>query len=132
MGKIMHGGIEYSGGGGGGGGNYSETELFMGSIYTTAGEITLNDDIDNYDQIIIYATWSVTSAQGEVPFMMNTKYFVDNFLYNNGSTLASDPHLFCFLYTNQYIRVRCGSAKNKLFLFDTHTGAIKRVVGIKY
>lgn len=119
-------------GGGGGGSGYTETTLFTGSIYTTAGEITLNDDIDNYDQIVIWTTWSVTSAQGAVPFMVDTKYFVETFLYNNGSTSAADPHLFCFLYTNQYIRIRCGSAKNKLFLFDTHTGAVAKVTGLKY
>ena len=118
--------------GGGGGGSYSETTLFTGSYQVTSGEITLNDDIDKYDQIIIWTTWSVTSAQGEVPFMVDTKYFVETFLYKNGSTSAADPHLFCFLYTNQYIRIRCGSAKNKLFLFDTHTGAVVKVTGLKY
>lgn len=134
MGKIMHGGIEYSGGGGGGGGGagYTETTLFTGSYQITSGEITLNDDLDNYDLVIFWTRWITTNTNCEVPFFANVKHFVDTFIYNNGSTAQSSPHMGLTTYDNQYLRIKMGSAKNKLFLFDSHSIALAKVVGIKY
>lgn len=117
---------------GGGGGGYSETTLFTGSYQTYQGEITLSDDMDNYDQIVIYARWAQTSTNGSTPFVIDRAYFVSHYPYDNGSTAQTTNHLVLCPYYNQYIRVKCGSANNKLFLFDAHSIAIERVAGIKY
>lgn len=114
------------------GGGYTETSLFTGDTTTTSGEITLSDNISNYDQLCIWVRWNTTTAAGEVPFMVNAKYFHDTFLYNSGSTATSSPHLFCFLYSTQYLRIKCGSSDNKLLLFDSHSGAVSKVIGINY
>lgn len=121
-----------AGGAGGGGGSYTETTLFTGSHQTYQGEITLSDDMDNYDQIVIYARWAQTSTNGSTPFVIDRAYFVSHYPYDNGSTAQTTNHLVLCPYYNQYIRVKCGSANNKLFLFDAHSIAIERVAGIKY
>lgn len=118
--------------GGGGGGSYTETTLFTGTYQSYSGEITLDDDLDNYDQIIIYARWSVTTTNGCTPFVVERAYLVSHFPYDNGSTAQTSNHLVLCPYYNQYIRVKCGSANNKLFLYDAHSIAIERVAGIKY
>lgn len=119
-------------GGGGGGAGYTETTLFTGTHQTYNGEITLNDDLDNYDLVIFWTRWTVTSTNCEVPFFANVKHFVDTFIYNNGSTTQSSPHMGLTTYDNQYVRIKMGSANNKLFLFDSHSIALAKVVGIKY
>lgn len=121
-----------SGGGGGGGGSYSETTLFTGTYQSYSGEITLNDNLDNYDQIIIYARWASTSTNGCTPFLIERAYLTSHFPYDNGSTAQTSNHLVLCPYQNQYIRVKCGSANNKLFLYDAHSIAIERVAGLKY
>lgn len=118
--------------GGGGGGSYTETTLFTGSHQTYQGEITLSDDMDNYDQIVIYARWATTSTNGSTPFVIDRAYFVSHYPYDNGSTAQTTNHLVLCPYSNQYIRVKCGSANNKLFLFNANSIAIERVAGIKY
>jgi len=117
---------------GGGGAGYTETTLFTGTYRTTSGEITLNDDLDKYDLVIFWTRWSNTSTNSEVPFFANVKYFVDTFVYNNGSTAVASPHMGLTTFDTQYIRVKMGSAKNKLFLFDSHSIALAKVIGIKF
>ena len=118
--------------GGGGGAGYTETTLFTGTYRTTSGEITLTDDLDKYDLVIFWTRWSNTSTNSEVPFFANVKYFVDTFVYNNGSTAVTSPHMGLTTFDTQYIRVKMGSAKNKLFLFDSHSIALAKVIGIKF
>lgn len=194
MGKIMHGGIEYSGGGGsvvvanpsdiastdltkikidgstyaipqggggstvtitptvstgtkiadfsidgtagelyapsgGGGGSYTETELYSGNA-STAGNITLSDDIGNYDEFVIWCGWSASNVNGLIPIRVSVAMF-KTFTYV-ASPQTSTDHIFCYLYSTQYFRVARGSDDTKIYLFDNHSGAIKRVVGIKY
>ena len=128
MGKIMHGGIEYSGGGGGGAG-YTETELYSGTA-TTAGNVQLSDDIGNYDEIVIWCGWSASNVNGLIPIRVSVAVFKT--LTYAASPQTSTDHIFCYLYSNQYFRVARGSDDTKIYLFDNHSGAIKRVVGIKY
>lgn len=117
---------------GGGGSGYSETTLFTGTYQTTSGEITLNDNMNNYDQIIIYARWSQTTTNGATPFVVDREYFVSHYPYDSGATTQTSNHIVLCPYDNQYIRVKCGSANNKLFLYDAHYIAIERVAGLKY
>ena len=67
--------------------SYEETVLFTGDNTTTTGEITLLDDITNYDQLIVWVSWNTTSANGQVPFMVDAKYFHDTFVYDSCSCL---------------------------------------------
>lgn len=119
-------------GGGGGGGGYSETTLFTGTNQTYSGEITLDDDLDNYDLVIFWTRWTATSTNCEVPFVADAKYFVSKFPYDNGSTAQTSPHMGLTTYYNQYVRVKMGTSKNKLFLFDSHSIALAKVTGIKF
>lgn len=162
MGKIMHGGIEYSGGGGGGstvtitstlstgtkiadfeidgasgalyapqggGGSYTETELFSGSA-TVNGNVQLSADIGNYDEFVIWCGWGASNVNGLIPIRVSVAMF-KTFTYAASPGTATD-HIFCYLYSNQYFRVARGEDDTKIYLFDNHSGAIKRVVGIKY
>lgn len=115
----------------GGGSSYSETTLFTGTYQTTSGEITLSDDLDNYDQIIIWARWSVTTTNGTMPCFLNRREFVSRCPYNNGSTAQTTGHIV-ISYDNQYIRVKCGSTNSKLFLFDSRSIAIEKVIGVTF
>ena len=117
------------GGGGGGGGSYTETELYSGSA-STAGNITLSDDIGNYDEFVIWAGWSASNINGVIPIRVSVAMF-KTFTYV-ASPQTSTDHIFCYLYSTQYFRVARGSDDTKIYLFDNHSGAIKRVVGIKY
>jgi hypothetical protein len=119
-------------GGGGGGSGYSETTLFTGTYQTYRGEITLDDDLDNYDLVIFWTRWAATSTNCEVPFVADAKYFVSKFPYDNGSTAQTSPHMGLTTYYNQYMRVKMGSSNNKLFLFDSHSIALAKVTGIKF
>lgn len=119
-------------GGGGGGSGYSETTLFTGTYQTYSGEITLDDDLDNYDLVIFWTRWAVTSTNCEVPFVADAKYFVSKFPYDNGSTAQTSPHMGLTTYYNQYMRVKMGSSNNKLLLFDAHSIALAKVTGIKF
>lgn len=125
-------GALYTPSGGGSGSGYSETTLFTGDYQTTSGEITLSDNLNNYDQIIIWTRWSTTSTNSEVPFVVNRQYFVDTFPYDSGSIAITSPHLLCSLYDTDYLRLKCGSTNNKLFIFDSNNGAVTKVTGIKY
>lgn len=133
--KLRVGNVVYnvpSGGGGGSGSGYTETTLFTGSHTVTNGEITLSDNLNNYDQIVIWARWSVTSTEWAAPFFIDRAYFVSRCPYDEGRTTQTSPHVGLTPYDNQYIRVKCGSSNNKLFLFDSHSIAIEKVTGIKY
>lgn len=116
----------------GGGSGYSETTLFTGSNTTYSGEITLSDDLDKYDLVIFWTRWTATTTNCEVPFVADAKYFATQFPYNNGSTAQTSPHMGLTTYDNQYVRIKMGSANNKLFLFDSHSIAIAKVVGVKF
>ena len=117
------------GGGGGGGGSYTETELFSGNA-STAGNIALSDVIGNYDEFVIWAGWSASNVNGVIPIRVSVAMF-KTFTYV-ASPQTSTDHIFCYLYSTQYFRVARGSDDTKIYLFDNHSGAIKRVVGIKY
>lgn len=112
-----------------GGGGYTETELFSGS-HTTNAELTLSDDIGNYKDIILWCGWSAANVNGLVPIRFSVSMF-KTFTYASSPSTATE-HVFCYLYNTQYFRVARGSTDTKLFMFDNHSGAIKKVIGIKY
>lgn len=116
--------------GGGGGGGYEETTLFDTGA-TTNGEFSLSDDINNYDAITIYGTWSASNVNGEMPITISVKDFVSNFTYTSTPN-TSTPHLFFHLYGSEYFRIARGSDDTKLYLFDNHSGKVARVCGIKF
>lgn len=113
----------------GGGGSYTETELFSGNA-STAGNVQLSDDIGNYDEIVIWCGWSASNVNGLIPIRVSVAVF-KTFVYAATPQTSTD-HIFCYLYSTQYFRVARGSDDTKIYLFDNHSGAIKRVVGIKY
>lgn len=112
------------------GSGYSETILFSGDFYTNA-ELQLDDDINNYDAIKIWFGWSGSSIGGKFPVIVSVDEFTTDFTYAASPGTAT-PHLFCFLYSSQYLRIARASDDTKLRVFDNHSGAIKKVVGIKY
>lgn len=127
--KIKIGTDVYGIQGGSGGGGYTETELYSGNA-STAGNVQLSEDIGNYDEFIIWCGWSGANIGGMIPIRVSVAMF-KTFTYV-ASPQTSTDHIFCFLYNSQYFRVSRGSDDTKIYLFDNHSGAIKKVVGIKY
>jgi len=115
---------------GGGGSGYSETILFSGD-YGTNAELQLSGDINDYDAIKIWFGWAGSSIGGKFPVIVSVTEFTTDFTYTSSPGTAT-PHLFCFLYSSQYLRIARASDDTKLRVFDSHSGAIKKVVGIKY
>ena len=116
----------------GGSGSYSTTTLFTGSSSTTSGELTLSDSIRNYDMLMFVIGWPTTSTEAQASFLIDANYFASTYIYNNGGTTIADPHMFCCTYSTSYLRIKCGSANNKILIYDSMDTAVYKILGVKY
>lgn len=115
-------------GGSGGGGSYTFTNLWNGS-QGTAGEITLNDSIENYDLIQIVGQ---ISNGGQSFDTIDANYFLTTFPYKENPT-ANDLHFCINTWSISYGRVITGSSSDKLYTWDFHESQrITAVNGIKF
>lgn len=120
----------YADGTGGSGGSYDTTTLFTGSSSTTSGELSLSDSIDNYDMLMFMIGWDSSATEAQVPFIIDRSYFSNTYVYNNGGTAITDPHMLCCTYQSSYIRIKCGSANNKILIYDSTDSAVYKIIGI--
>ena len=116
----------------GGSGSYSTTTLFTGNSSTTSGELTLSDSIRNYDMLMFVIGWPTTSTEAQASFLIDTNYFANTYIYNNGGTTIADPHMFCCTYSTSYLRIKCGSANDKILIYDSTDTAVYKILGVKY
>lgn len=106
---------------------YSFTNLWTGS-QSTAGEITLNDNIENYDLIQFICQISNGGCSVDT---FDTNYFLTEFPYKANPT-ANDKHYCPSTWDNTYARVITGTSTNKLYTWDfTNYQRITAVNGIK-
>jgi len=133
MGKIMHGGIEYSGGGGGGS-NYTRTELYKSSTNLAvwdANGITLSDDIENYDEIEFVLGFASGTDLSKNALKYGAAWFADTFPYT--SAVATASHALLLLWPNQGFSAAWDSANSKIMMWGRNgTAGIWAVYGIKY
>lgn len=124
---IKIGNVVYDIPGGGGGDSYNRTSLWSGT-QGTAGQITLNDDIDNYDALEFITKLS-NGAHNTV--VVDAKSFTTDYPYTS-SVSASIPH-YCLLgYDNCFARVITGSTSSSLYAWDFLDLYLAEVNGIKY
>ena len=114
-----------------GGGSYSTTTLFTGSSSTTSGELTLSDSIRNYDMLMFVLGWDTTATEAQASFIVDSNYFANTYVYNNGGTAITDPHMLCCLYPTTYIRIKCGSDNNKILIYSSSDTAVYKILGVK-
>lgn len=112
--------------------SYSETTLYTGDKTVSTGEVTLSDNLSNYDQLIIWVGYTQANIGALTPFNVDVTSFKTMCPYDSGSTTTSSGHMILCAYQTQYIRVKCGSADNKLLLFDAASITVMKVVGVKY
>lgn len=90
--SIDANGVLSASGGGGGGGSYTETELLSAPLTGTISSITLNDDMNNYDQLIFRFGVDAEGQQHSfartvlVSDLNNTQihFFLDGVTYESG------------------------------------------------
>lgn len=112
---------------GGSGKGYSFTNLWTGS-QSTAGEITLNDNIENYDLIQFICQISNGGCSVDT---FDTNYFLTEFPYKANPT-ANDKHYCPNTWDTSYARVITGSSTDKLYTWEFYgSQRITAVNGIK-
>lgn len=136
MGKIMHGGIEYSGGGsgGGGGGGYTETLLWGNLPFTypatQQADATLSADIKDFDRIVVYGGWTSSNIQ-----CFCEQSFNANVLDSLSAATSDTSKQFVMQMNaggNQFIRISKGSADNIIHFRYNGVVGIYAIVGIKF
>ena len=116
--------------GGSGGNTYTETVLFN-TRTSIPNEITLSDDISNYDQLIIGMVG--TGGNATVQYVVDVETFKEKFPYVSGASGYNIPHFLTNVYDTSYSRIICGSADNKLYAYEgNNLEDWAYVIGIKY
>lgn len=129
--KLQVGNTVYSVSGGSSGG-YSYTTLWSGS-QTTVGEVTLSDDVENYDVIEFICGFSGNNNdKGRGTFRYDAKRFTTDFPYTASPVNTSTPHFLINVYDNYFCRFIMGSASNKIYMWQFNTIKLYEIVGIKY
>lgn len=108
------------------GGEYERTPLYITPI-TTVGEVTLDDEITNYDDIEFIVSGNGTTGV----FRCNTTEFINSFP-NVASPTTSTPHFLLSPYASMYCRSIMGTDNNKINIFDISNVEIESIYGIKY
>lgn len=129
MGAIFYKNKIYGSGGGGSGGAYTRTSLWTGSVQTGT-EITLSDNIENYDALEFITKINTNGAYNCI--LVDAKTFSTKYPYAS-SVSVNIPH-YCLLgYDNLFGRVITGSTTSKLYVWDmASTLRLVEVSGIKY
>lgn len=124
---IKIGDTVYDIAGGGSGDGYNRTSLWSGT-QSTAGQIALNDDINNYDALEFITKLS-NGAHNTV--VVDAKSFTTDYPYTS-SVSANIPH-YCLLgYDNCFARIIAGSTSSSLYVWDFLDLYLAEVNGIKY
>lgn len=121
-------GIKFGAGGSGSG-------VSMFTLYNTftssIGEITLNDDVENYDFIMIDFGFN-GSDKAHNNIYLPAKDFSNKYPYVSTPS-NTDPHVILNPYDNQFARMIMGSDSNKLYIFEIgQTVGIYGVYGLKW
>lgn len=106
--------------------NYERTPLYITPV-TIAGEITLDDDITNYDDIEFVVDYDGSTGV----FRCNTTEFINSFP-NIVSPTITTPHFLLSPYEDIYCRSIMGTDNNKIYIYDIFNIEIKSIYGIKY
>lgn len=114
---------------GGGGGSFTCTKLYEGTT-TTAGEISLNDSIDNYDTITFVIR--MTNNTHNMMYTMPVKVFKEVAPYV-ADFQSTSVQFLATVYTpnDHYIRICCGSTSSKIKFRDATGVHIYRIYGSK-
>lgn len=112
--------------------SYDETVLYSDDDSPASGEITLDDDVTNYDLLIFKARYTQSGNLIDWATTYPAKKFATEFPYVASATYANARHLCISNNNTSYVRVIMGSANNKLYTFSNGTGKIVEVIGIKY
>lgn len=123
---------EIVGGGGGGGNGYEEYTLYSDDNAPASGEITLSDDVNNYDILVFKARYTGSGNLIDWSASYPAKKFATEFPYVASATYANARHLCIQNNNTSYVRVIMGSANNKLYTFSNGTGKIVEVLGLKF
>lgn len=115
--------------GGGGAGTYSSTKLYEGTS-TTAGEISLNDSIDNYDELTFVIRMSNNATQNFITIPVSAFKNCCPYLADFQGT---SPQFLGTVWTpnDHYVRIICGSTSSKLKFRDATGCHLYRVYGNK-
>lgn len=105
-------------GGGGGGSAFTETLLYE-NAGTSAGNITLSDDLSNYDMLmfVVVRTIGVGRELVELPFMT--------------SDLSVGTHITLISYASEYVNYDVTSM-TLLTLTNSYSNYVEKVKGIKF
>lgn len=109
---------DIAGSGGGGGSTYTETVLYE-NTGTSAGNITLSDDLNNYDMLmfVVVRTIGVGRELIELPFMT--------------SDLTVGTHITLISYASEYINYDVTSM-TLLTRTNSQSNYVEKVKGIKF
>lgn len=111
--------------GGGGGIGYSKSTLYTDPI-TSVGEVTLSDDISNYDSLLFIVHGNANGAS--MPFYVDTEYIL-SCAY---STDSNSEHVLFSMWGTEYVRMTAGTANNKLYFSQFSGDKITGIYGIKF
>jgi len=109
--------------GGGGGGAYSEHTLWSGTEYATNTELSLNDDITNYNQIC----FQVYRAANNYPDQQISQIHLTNDLPLNTTitVLGYDNGDYLYMQVTAYNKIKIIAGYGASF-------TIRKIVGINY
>ena len=125
---------EIASGGSGGGSGYTKTTLYeWDGTSVASGDISLSDNIENYDLIEIISGYASTSDTASTTDVIDSQYFINNFPY--GSKTNSDPHYLVNIWSpNTGFSLGVGVTGSNSLATWFHNGptGIKAVYGLKF
>lgn len=116
--------------GSGGGSSYSKVALYDSTPITTTGQITLSDDITNYDDLEFIFGTNDSSNYFFNTQKISTDFLIDNCPYTSNPS-ASTLHFLLTPYNSYWGRIIMGDSNDKLYLFNGNSIKIYKIYGIK-
>lgn len=111
---------------------YKRDVLYTGEKSQIAGELTLAHDLKDYDIVIFYVEYSNAQINACVPFAADVASFIADCPYNDGATTNATGHILAMAYNSQYVRIKMGSADNKVQIFDLASVTVTKIIGLKF
>ena len=114
---------------GGSGDSYTRTSLWTGQA-SSGVEITLSDDVENYDAIEFVTKIINNGARNSV--IVDAKSFPTKYPYSSSLTI-NDPNYLLLGYDDFFGRANIGTTTSKLYIWGfTNNFELSEVYGIKY
>ena len=124
-------GIKYGSGGGSGSGVKRDVLLSTPTAYSRT-QVTLAHNISDYDLLEFTVRYSSSANCDDVVYIWAND-FKTNYPYNASASSDATPHLMLSSWNdNSYMRICCGDADNKIFMFQGSLAILQSVAGLKF